>query len=785
MKILPQFFWRRRNLPAFSAMLILWFSPLPLYQAQFATSLILSMKKQKLISARIQSPTTIEIKLARPLQTIELNDFSIEPAIAITKITAIKEAKLLVATSPLEVRQNYRLTIKGVGSQPLFHDDILNEFYSEKPLGCRREGERLAYRVFAPRATQLLLVIFESHDAESGREFKMARDQNGVWEFFTTENFNGKYYGYRVSGPRGEEEVFDDSVVIADPYSPAVVTMNHYRHAARSLILPEDGFNWEGDSFLKIPMEDLIIYEMHARDLTAHSSSGVTPELRGTYRGLIQSGIKGGIDYIKSLGVNAVEFLPIHDFGNLEPTPEGNRAANNVYARNHWGYMTSYFFAPESYYATGGTMEAGKWNGVDGRQVREFKEVVKAFHQAGIAVLLDVVYNHVSQYDHNPFKLIDKKYYFRLDDKQEYLSKSGCGNDFKTERPMARRMILDSVEHWMREYHIDGFRFDLAAMIDWETSEAILQRARAINPNAIVIAEAWGGGGYTPAEHSQHGWAAWNDQIRNGVKGWRPEGKGDQGFIFGKWKSHTTMAHLRSYLTGTLKEDGGLFQHKSHAINYLESHDDHTLGDFIRIASGEVKPGKALTDLDANARLSPRQMRMNKLAALFLFTCQGTTMIHEGQEFARSKVIAKTSVPDVHAGQIDHNSYNKDNETNFINFQHAEMNRELVDYYRGLIALRQNYRAFRWSEKKDIELLTSEGEFSLGYSIHHASSGDSHDFAVLMNGHPAEPAKFKVPSGQWEIVANAQKAGVTSLEKFAGGNFVLKPTSGVVLRKKK
>jgi pullulanase/glycogen debranching enzyme len=668
-------------------------------------------------------------------------------------------------------------------------DAGLNQFYSSKPLGCRREEERWVFRVFAPRATQVKLVIFDRHDDVGGSEFEMQRGEDGVWEFFAAENLAGKYYGYRVSGPAGKGEIFNDRVVIADPYSRAVATMNHYRHPAKSLILPEDDFNWEGDAFLKIPMEDLIIYEMHGRDMTAHPSSGAAPELRGTYRGLIQSGTKGGIDYIKALGINAVEFLPIHDFANLEPLPEENRAANNIYGRNHWGYMTSYFFAPESYYATNGTMEPNKWNGADGRQVREFKEVVKAFHQAGIAVLLDVVYNHVSDYDQNPFKLIDKKYYFRLDAKENFLSKSGCGNDFNTERPMARRLILDSVEYWMREYHIDGFRFDLAAMIDWETCDAILKRAREINPHAIVIAEPWGGGGYSPAEHSQHGWAAWNDQIRNGVKGWRPTGEGDQGFIFGKWKSKTTMAHLRSYVTGTLKADGGqtpvgLFQHKAHAVNYLESHDDHTLGDFIRIASGEIGEDQRIADVDANARLSPTQLRMNKLAALFLFTSQGATMIHAGQEFARSKVIAKTNVPDPHAGRIDHNSYNKDNETNWLNFQHAEMNRELVDYYRGLMALRRAHRAFRWSEKSDIELITSEGELSLGYHILHASSGDTDDFVVLMNGDTTEPAKFKVPAGEWEIVVNEQKAGTTALGKFSGGNFVLKPTSGVVMRKK-
>ncbi|MDZ7289159.1 MAG: alpha-amylase family glycosyl hydrolase [candidate division KSB1 bacterium] len=740
------------------------------------------MSDLKIISARIQSSTRIVVKLSQPLPNLKLSDFSIEPRVGVKNLQTSETAELILTTAPLNVQQNYRLKIKGIGSKALLHDGILDQFYSDKALGCHRQGNQFAFRIFAPRALQVKLVIFNRHDTTLGQERYMQRDRDGVWEFLTKEDLTGKYYGYRVTGPTGEGEIFDDNKIIADPYSRAVATLNHYHHPARTLIPAEDKFNWEGDTFLKIPMEDLIIYEMHVRDLTAHPSSGVSPELRGTYRGLIQSGSPGGIDHIKSLGVNAVEFLPIHDFANLEPSPEENRTSGNVYGRNHWGYMTSCFFAPESYYATGGDMEPGKWNGVDGRQVREFKEVVKAFHQAGIAVLLDVVYNHVSQYDQNPFKLIDKKYYFRLDDDQNFLSQSGCGNDFKTERAMARRMILDSIEYWMREYHIDGFRFDLAAMIDWETCDAILQRARTINPNAIIIAEAWGGGGYTPAEHSQHGWAAWNDQIRNGVKGWQPTGKGDQGFIFGKWKSGTTMASLRSYVSGTLKADGGLFQHKSHSINYLESHDDHTLGDFIRIASGEVQEDQIITDIDAHARLSPRQLQMNKLAALFLFTCQGAVMIHEGQEFARSKVIAKTAVPDPQAGQIDHNSYNKDNETNWINFQHAERNRELVDYYRGMIALRKTHRAFRWSDKKDIEFLPGEGEFALGYLIRRTSSGDTHDFVVLMNGHGSDSAVFKVPTGEWELVVNEHKAGTISLGKFLGGDFVVMPTSGVVMR---
>lgn len=742
--------------------------------------------KVKIDFARIEAPNEIQIRFSAPPRHLTTADFAVKPNVPILAIQMTDTATVRLMTGPLDVRQNYVVEISGIGEKLLLPAGILDAFYSAKPLGHNFENGKSVFRVFAPRATKILLVLFDRHDQENGAEYDMQRDDDGVWEFAARENLSGKYYGYRVSGPAAAEEIFDASKVLADPYSRAVATRNEIAHPGRTLILPPDSFDWQGDTFMKIPMEDLIIYEMHVRDLTAHPSSGVAPALRGSFRGLIEPGNTGGIDYIKALGVNAVEFLPVQDFGNLEVLPpalDGQQPNSDSRQQNHWGYMTSYFFAPESYYATGATMAPAVWSGVDGRQVREFKEVVRAFHQSGIAVIMDVVYNHVSQYDQNSFKYLDKKYYFRLDGDSKFLGTSGCGNDFKTERPMARRMILDSIEYWMREYHIDGFRFDLAAMIDWETCDAILQKAREINPHAIIIAEPWGGGGYSPAQHSEHGWAAWNDQIRNGVKGWRPTGKGDQGFIFGKRKSGTTMKHLRSYVTGTLREDGGLFQKKSHTVNYLESHDDHTLGDFIRIASGDVAEHVVIQDVDANAKLSPLQLRMNKLAALFLFTSQGATMMHEGQEYARSKVIFKApGVKDEAVGRIDHDSYNKDNETNYLNFRHAEMNCDLVDYYRGLIDLRKAHRALRWSDKKDIEFLSGKGKFALGYRIHRLSSGDTHDFIVLMNGHQTVPARFMVPAGEWEVVVTPEKAGTLSQGRFPGGEFIVNPGTGVVMR---
>ena len=225
--------------------------------------------------------------------------------------------------------------------------------------------------------------------------------------------------------------------------------------------------------------------------------------------------------------------------------------------------------------------------------------MVKEFHKAGIAVIMDVVYNHVSEYDQNCFKLTDKKYYFQLDEDQKFRTTSGCGNDFKSERPMARRLILDSVKYWMTEYHIDGFRFDLATILDWKTIALIIKEAKAINPDVIIIAEPWGGGKYDPAKFSRYGWAAWNDQFRNAIKGQNPEN--GQGFIFGKYWDFNNIDTIKRYICGNLVQDGGLFRQPGHSVNYLASHDDHTFGDFIRIGNGDVKPNEVIKDITQNA----------------------------------------------------------------------------------------------------------------------------------------------------------------------------------------
>ena len=744
----------------------------------FVFSNAVSMENDVLISARLRDSETIEVKLHKSLSDSQAARVQLVPKQDILSVTSV-DHRLELKIEPVDLSTNYQIKFRN-DLIDVKVDEFLNAFQSDKALGCIWDDKQTTFRLFAPRAKSVKLFLFENATDQQGTSHDLERDVDGVWELLLDGHYFGKYYAYSVDGPRGAQEDFDPAKLIADPYSRAVATQNDYRHRGKTLILDTSDYDWQGDAPLGIPQEDLIIYECHVRDLTAHPSSGADPELAGSYKALIQKGIRGGIEHIKSLGVNAVEFLPIHDFGNIE-IPFGvpvNGLVNdwNPYARNHWGYMTSYFFAPESYYATEQTLTPGEYCGVDGRQVNEFKDVVKAFHQEGIAVILDVVYNHVSQYDENSFKLIDKKYYFHLNPDGTYCSASGCGNDFKTDRPMARRLIIESVKFWMQEYHIDGFRFDLAAMIDWETINEIKREAQKINPNVILIAEPWGGGGYAPAEFSQHGWAAWNDQIRNGVKGQNLYD--NLGFIFGEWFDFNSTETMQKYVLGYLAEDGGLFQDKRHSINYLESHDDHTLGDFIRIGLGG---SEIVKDVDKNARLSKTQLKLNKLGALFLFVSQGPVIIHSGQEWARSKVIAPTDAPDKHVGHIDHNSYNKDNETNWLNFEHADWNADLVDYYKGLIELRKAHPAFRRASKSDFTFYQDRNNpFALAFKIDKSGSNDSVDFVVL-NGNREKESEFELPPGDWHVVVDGESAG-TQILRTLNGVVKAPPSTGLVLQ---
>ena len=651
----------------------------------------------------------------------------------------------------------------------------LDKIYSDKKLGSFVEDGKTYFRLFTPNAEKVSLIIFNSVDDKNGKEYEMTRDENAVWEVILDGEFYGKFYGFNVKHKNKE------AVLCIDPYAKAVASYNTFFTPRKSIIVKEDNYDWENDNWIQRDWRDIIVYEMHVRDMTEHNSSGV--KHRGTYQGLIEKGKTGGIDYLKNLGVNTIELLPSQEFANIEipfkDTLNGKFNTWNPYERNHWGYMTAAFFAPESYYSEDvREIEKNKWSGTDAKAVTDFKDMVKAFHREDIAVIMDVVYNHLSEYEFGNLKEIDREYYFRLNPDGSYCAVSGCGNDLRTEAPMLRRLIVESVLYWMKEYHVDGFRFDLGKLLDWQTIETIIYEAKKINPDVVFVCEPWGGG-YDPQGFSLRGWGAWNDQIRNGIKGENP--MNGHGWIFGTWYGNNSPQRIKSYVNGTLTKDSlGLFQKPDHSVNYLEAHDGYTYGDFIRIGLGDVKPDQIIKDVDANAKLTPTQLKLNKLGALFLFTSRGMTMIHSGQEFARSKVIPVTNENDPHRGMIDHNTYDKDNEVNYINYNHAKLNQDLFDYYKGLIELRKSYKSFRRAEYDDVKFISvKDNEFALGYEVKH----EEENFVVLFNAHPLKEVVCELPKGKWEVLVNQNKAGTKSIESVSG--IITIPTSsGFVLKKK-
>ena len=625
------------------------------------------------------------------------------------------------------------------------------------------------FKIHAPKSTHAYLVIFDSPEAEKGTEYEMVKKDNGDFVYELENVGYGTYYGYRLKG-----RLNDANVIIADPYSKAAVTQNSMSHVAKSLVI-DDTYDWGDDTWIKIDPHDLIIYEMHIRDMTAHPTS--TAMQKGTYAGLAEAGQNGGIEHIEAMGVNAVQILPIQDFANFEVPFKDNKAPLyndwNPYERNHWGYMTAFFFAPESYYASDGTDIPGSWNGRDGRSINEIKDMVKAFHKKDIAVIMDVVYNHVSNFDWHPLKYIDREMYFRLDKDGDYITRSGCGNDTRSEHPKMRQLILESVKYWMTAYHVDGFRFDLGNLIDAETRQLIIDELKAINPHVILLAEPWGNG-YDPDGFSDMDWASFNDQFRDGLKGSGFDVE-EKGFLFGQYRGKDDQNILQCLVLGSLREYDGQYIRSAHSVNYLECHDSHTFGDRLRITGGFVDKDKKITNTQKNALVQDKLLAMNKLGALFLFTSQGITFIHEGQEWARSKVVSETTVPDKHIGLIDHNSYEKDNETNWLNWNEREMNRELVDYYKGLIELRKQFSEFRYSKPEDFEFIDVDEKVAVAYIL-------KDRFVVILNGENEDTLELDIPAGHWNIVADEKRVNLEN-QQLISNKISVPPSSGIVLKR--
>lgn len=498
-------------------------------------------------------------------------------------------------------------------------------------------------------------------------------------------------YGFRVDGiiDRQRGDIFDKKQVLLDPYARIVTGRNvwgecpdwrrnyQYRAKLASLVFP-----WEGDHPLGIPHENLIIYEMHVRGFTRHDSSAVKHP--GTYDGL-----KEKIPYLRKLGINAVELLPIFEFDDQEFFESTRTNEDGEHLCNYWGYSTVSFFAPKAGYAAGGR---------ENKQVQELKSMIKELHQNGICVILDVVFNHTAEGDEHgryiSFKGIDNRTYYLLTPDGRYFNYSGCGNTLNCNHPVVRNMILDCLRYWTSEYHIDGFRFDLAAILgrnqDGEPmANPPLLESLAFDPmlsGSILIAEAWDAGGlYQVGSFPSFGkWSEWNGKYRDDMRQFL---KGDAGFA--------EIAARR--ITGSHDIYNPAQRGNAASINFINCHDGFTLYDLYAYnEKHNEKNGWGNTDggndnyswncgaegdaEDKNVLFLRKKMIKN--AAAVLFCSQGIPMFLAGDEFGNTQF-------------GNNNPYCQDNEISWLDWRLLEKNKDLFAFFQGMIAFRKAHTVLR------------------------------------------------------------------------------------------
>ncbi|MFH1213692.1 MAG: type I pullulanase [Candidatus Neomarinimicrobiota bacterium] len=602
------------------------------------------------------------------------------------------------------------VTVKGYSASPVFLRHFLDDksFQSNEPLGAFYKPESTKFNIYAPGATAVILHLYDQPKGGQFTAHELNQGKNGVWSLVIKGDLKGKYYVYSVSGP---DPAYDPKKEILDPYATCATT-----HDGRALIFDDKTAVAPSPVF---PFRDAIIYEMHVRDFTIGENSGVFN--KGKYLGFSEkgttipgTGISTGLDHLTELGINTVQILPIQDF-------EHDNLRNNYF----WGYMTVNFNSPDGWYTT---------NEADASRISEFKQMISALHERGIKVILDVVYNHTAETSpqiHYNFNGLVPGFYYRQKSDGSYWNGSGCGNEMRTENPMVRRFILESLKYWVETYKVDGFRFDLMGLIDIETMQEIVKTLTAIKSDIFIYGEPWTSG-ETPIDpvikgrQRHQGFAVFNDNFRDALKG--PWFNTEPGYVQTGLNVEAVKAGIRGSIDDFAAEP-------SEVLNYVSCHDGRTLWDQL-VASTSSSAMHTDTELKA----------MDKLAAFIIFTSQGVPFMHGGEEFLRTKFGS-------------HNSYNQPDKINKIRWDYKQENQDIFDYYQGLIRIRKDHPMFRLSTAEEIRRnLTFFENLGLAvppnciaYRLQRGNSGDRWREVIVLINPNSKPETFKIPRGQWTL----------------------------------
>lgn len=559
---------------------------------------------------------------------------------------------------------------------------------SPLPFGATAIPNGVNFSVFSLDATGCVLVMYEKGAREPFAEIRFPKAFQ-VGHTFTMKVYNIDYrrieYGYRMFGENEPEQglAFDPDNILLDPYAHAVTGRGTWgERTDRGDEFPfrgrvvEHNFDWQGDSILNTPIEDLIVYEMSVRGFTRHETSGV--RYPGTYGSLVEK-----IPYLKELGVNAVELLPVFDFDEMN----GNREMGEGYLYNYWGYSTINFFAPKAAFAAGGATEG---------EVDEFKYMVRELHRNGIEVILDVVYNHTAEgNEHGPslsFKGIDNRTYYMLTPEGYYYNFSGTGNTFNCNHPAVINFIIDSLRHWVTEYHIDGFRFDLASILarredGMPLGDPPLLKQIAHDPilgSVKLIAEPWDAGGmYQVGAFPNYGrWSEWNGKYRDAIRKFIRADVGQVPEMISRIMGSPDLYPYRGPIA---------------SINFIIAHDGFTLNDIVSYndkhneANGENNRDGANDNNSWNCGVEGEtddpeilalRRRQMKNAMAILMVSQGVPMFLMGDEIARTQ-------------NGNNNTYSQDNELNWMDWTLVDTNAEIFNFTKNLIAFRNWHPVLR------------------------------------------------------------------------------------------
>ncbi len=609
-------------------------------------------------------------------------------------------------------------------------------FVTDERLGAIWTPNATTFRIFSPPAVAMSIVLYQNAIGPEGRrEIPMSPRANGTWEVVVEEPLEGWHYTLMV---RTNHD--DSAMEFQDPHAVNTTGTDGRARITNLRATDPAGFRPVKRPFSGVPT-DAVIYEISVRDFTIAENS--THQAKGKYVGFADKGtrllsdqkIRTGIDHLMELGVTHVQLLPIQDFDNDESNPQYN-----------WGYMTAFFNSPEGWYATDIRGDA---------RVREFKRLVQALHDAGIAVILDVVYNHTGVL--NTFEKVAPGYYHRLYPDGKFWNGSGCGNEFKSESPMGRKFIVDSCKYWVEEYGIDGFRFDLMGLVDVQTMKEVHREVLALVPNGLVYGEPWAaaqtGLGHVTDKHAVAGTGvgAFNDNFRNALKG-EPDGS-SPGYVqngFGRYEVKRGIAgSIDDWATDPVD-----------TINYATCHDNLTLWDKLEVSC-------RASEVD--------RMKMQMLTIGVLAVSQGILFLHGGMEVLRTKFGC-------------HNSYDKGDKINQFDWELKKKNAKVFDYVRELIALRRAHPMFRLSKNSDVRkrLHFEENHLPVPSAIAFTLDGMNLEgetwkrAAVLINPEGV-PVEFPLPDrAKFGVYALGSHASLKAFDE-AHGSLIVPPRSMAIV----